>query len=213
MLALLGDAQGLMGSALPFVYLLPIVWLALYGVRSHVIAGLAALAVGPGAPDPRRRTSALSVRRLAGGRGHPGGVPRWYRRPSWPWCARDRAYSSHLAQRTEAARRSEAAALDSRAQLEALLAAATSTAVIGADPTGMVTFFSGGAERMLGYRAEEVVGRHSVYDFGDPDELHARREEIRAVMAAAGAPPPRPTAPAGRCGPSSARMAPAAGPS
>ena len=126
--------------------------------------------------------------------------------------ARDRAYSSHLAQRTEAARRSRPPRWTLARSWRRCWPPPPPTAVIGADPTGMVTFFSGGAEHALGYRAEEVVGRHSVYDFGDPDELHARREEIRAAMVGRRAPTAADRA-GGRCGPSSARMAPAAGPS
>jgi hypothetical protein len=44
-----------------------------------------------------------------------------------------------------------------------------------------VTFFSAGAEEMLGYTAEEVVGIHSVADFIDPAQIDERREAIDAM--------------------------------
>ena len=42
--------------------------------------------------------------------------------------------------------------------LDGLLAAAVEHAVMVTDLSGTVTFFRRGAERMLGYRAEELLG-------------------------------------------------------
>jgi PAS domain S-box-containing protein len=54
-----------------------------------------------------------------------------------------------------------------------LLQASKATALVGTDAGGLVTLFSAGAQRLLGYTAEEVVGRPFV-SFLDPGELAAR---------------------------------------
>jgi PAS domain S-box-containing protein len=54
-----------------------------------------------------------------------------------------------------------------------LLQASKATALVGTDADGLVTLFSAGAQRLLGYTAEEVVGRPFV-SFLDPGELAAR---------------------------------------
>ena len=52
---------------------------------------------------------------------------------------------------------------------------------MGVDPAGTVTFFSAGAEQMLGYRAAEVVGIRSIADFIDPAQIDERRQTIDAM--------------------------------
>ena len=68
-------------------------------------------------------------------------------------------------------RASEAAAVAARVALETVLDATTQYAIIGTDADGLITVFNGGAERMLGYRAEDVVGIHRPELFHDPEEL------------------------------------------
>jgi PAS domain S-box-containing protein len=55
--------------------------------------------------------------------------------------------------------RTEAAARSSAARLAAVLRAATEVAIIGIGLDGKVTVFNDGAGRMLGYRADEMMGR------------------------------------------------------
>jgi PAS domain S-box-containing protein len=57
--------------------------------------------------------------------------------------------------------------------LESVLDAATGVAVISTDLDGTITVFNAGAERMLGYRAQDVVGRADPAMLHDPDELAA----------------------------------------
>jgi diguanylate cyclase (GGDEF)-like protein/PAS domain S-box-containing protein len=71
----------------------------------------------------------------------------------------------------ESLRASEAAAVAARDALSAVLDATTQYAIIGTDPDGLITVFNGGAERMLGYRAADVVGLHRPDLFHDPEEL------------------------------------------
>ncbi len=59
---------------------------------------------------------------------------------------------------------------------EAVLRATTAYSIIGTDQSGAIAVFNEGAERMLGYRAAEVIGR-SVELIHDPDEVRLRAAE------------------------------------
>jgi PAS domain S-box-containing protein len=97
---------------------------------------------------------------------------------------RDRIYVSDLAQQSQLASRNAADADYARDRLETLLRAATGSAIMGVDPAGTVTFFSAGAELMLGYNASEVVGIRSIADFIDPAQISERRQTIDAMRTA-----------------------------
>ena len=114
-----------------------------------------------------------------GHRHHAGGVDRLHdglARPGLP--------EPTLAQQSRIARRNAREADYARDRLETLLRAATGSAIMGVDPAGTVTFFSAGAEQMLGYRAAEVVGFHSIADFIDPAQIDERRQTIDAMRTA-----------------------------
>lgn len=72
-------------------------------------------------------------------------------------------------QRTVAER---TAALEKSNKL-AILEGTSSIAIIATDADGLVTMYNHGAERLLGYGAEDVIGRRSVVDFHDAAELQA----------------------------------------
>ncbi|WP_051304715.1 PAS domain S-box protein [Chitinilyticum litopenaei] len=59
-----------------------------------------------------------------------------------------------------------------------VLQAATEVSIIAADPRGLITVFNRGAERMLGYRAEELLGRCGPDVLHDPAEVAARGREL-----------------------------------
>lgn len=63
-------------------------------------------------------------------------------------------------------------------RLNAVLRAATGHIIMACDPDGTIVAFNDGAERLLGYRADEVVGRHTPLLFHDPDEVEARADEL-----------------------------------
>ena len=94
---------------------------------------------------------------------------------------RDRVYVSDLARQSLLAQRNADDADNARDRLETLLRAATGSAIMGVDPAGTVTFFSAGAELMLGYTAAEVVGIRSIADFIDPAQIDERRQTIDAM--------------------------------
>lgn len=65
----------------------------------------------------------------------------------------------------------------SNRRLEAVLAASTQVAIMATDLQGRITVFNSGAERMLGYRAIEIVGRATPLIFHLESEVvdHAQR--------------------------------------
>ena len=63
-----------------------------------------------------------------------------------------------------------------------VLDAATEQAIIGMDRDGVMTVFNRGAERMLGYAADELIGSATPVVLHDPDEL-ARRAAERGMPA------------------------------
>lgn len=67
------------------------------------------------------------------------------------------------------------AVYQARAFLQAVLDSATGVSVIATDPAGLITLFNRGAERLLGYSAEEVIGQHTpaLFHLGDEVELRS----------------------------------------
>jgi diguanylate cyclase (GGDEF)-like protein/PAS domain S-box-containing protein len=59
-----------------------------------------------------------------------------------------------------------------------VLAAATGDAIFTTGAGGLITFFNGGAERLLGYSADEVVGRMRGLDLHLPEEIDAAAREL-----------------------------------
>jgi PAS domain S-box-containing protein len=179
-IAIIRDAQGGSGSGLVVVYLLPIVWLSLYGRRLHLLVGLFCMDLALLVPllivgMPKYPT--LEWRQVA----VMATVTTLVASTVYTMVSRDRAYLSDLAQQSRIARRNAREADYARDRLETLLRAATGSAIMGVDPAGTVTFFSAGAEQMLGFRAAEVVGIRSIADFIDPAQIDQRRQAIDAM--------------------------------
>lgn len=183
-IALLRDAQGGTASGLVPLYILPVVWLALYGRRYDLCIGLAAvlaallvpMAVVGGAAYPSDQWRVVLTT---------GVVCLLVSASFFVIVSRDRDRMSDMAEQSELARRSALRALEAREQLDSLLRAATQTAVVGADRDGLITFFSSGAQHMLGYLAEQVIGNLTIYDLMESREVAERRVEMERLMAAA----------------------------
>lgn len=182
--ALLTDAQGGFSSGVAILYFLPLIWLSLYGDRSHLAVGLGAVLL------------ALVVPILIIGR--PQYPPQDWRfvvmvmtvAPLLSYTilamvTRDRRQASGLTQHARMARNNAIEALDARRQLDSLLQAATGTSIIGTDDMGLVTFFSSGAERLLGYQRGDVVGVRYAWEFVEPSEFEQRADEMLAMAEAA----------------------------
>ncbi|MBS1208754.1 MAG: hypothetical protein H6R19_1152 [Proteobacteria bacterium] len=69
-----------------------------------------------------------------------------------------------------------------RAMLQGVIDGATAFSIIACDPSGLITLFNTGAQRMLGYSAEEMVGKQSSLVLHDPAELKARGEELSQTL-------------------------------
>lgn len=64
----------------------------------------------------------------------------------------------------------ESEAVRSSALIQGVLDAAAEFSIIAVDPQGLITIFNRGAERLLGYSAQEMIGVHT------PDIIHVREE-------------------------------------
>ena len=64
------------------------------------------------------------------------------------------------------------------ARFAGVLSAATELSIIGCDPDGAITVFNTGAERMLGYRAAEILGRTPI-GLHLPPEIEERARELK----------------------------------
>ena len=79
-------------------------------------------------------------------------------------------------------RRAELETLAASSLLNSVLDSATEVAIIATDPSLTVTVFNQGAERLLGYRSEEVVGCATPVLIHDGVELAARAEELSKAL-------------------------------
>jgi len=84
-----------------------------------------------------------------------------------------------LAARTEELQRA-------RDLFASVIDAATEQAIIGTDPRGVIDVFNPGAERLIGWSRDDVVGRRRITDLHLPEELSARRRELAAADGGAG---------------------------
>lgn len=72
----------------------------------------------------------------------------------------------------------DAALREASARIQSVFDSATEVAIVAADAQGGVTLFNKGAERMLGYHAEEVVGKVKTDVFHKHAELEERSAEM-----------------------------------
>ena len=70
---------------------------------------------------------------------------------------------------------------DSHGLLDAI-SSCVQISIIRTDSNGVITGFNSGAERMLGYKAEEVVGKHTPLTFHLDSEIKAREKELSAEL-------------------------------
>ncbi|KPX86021.1 sensor domain-containing diguanylate cyclase [Pseudomonas meliae] len=79
-----------------------------------------------------------------------------------------------VAQRTRELRQRGQQLRAAHGQLRSVLDAATEVAIIATDLDGLIKTFNVGAQKMLGYSQEEVLGRLRLMDLYQPAELEAR---------------------------------------
>ncbi|PKO73696.1 MAG: hypothetical protein CVU23_01350, partial [Betaproteobacteria bacterium HGW-Betaproteobacteria-17] len=83
-----------------------------------------------------------------------------------------------MGQDITARRAAEEATRAARRQLQGIIDAATQVAIIATDAHGLITLFNRGAEQMLGYRAQDMVGRQTPLSLHDAAEMAARAEAL-----------------------------------
>ncbi|MDI2594798.1 diguanylate cyclase [Pseudomonas sp. N3-W] len=83
-------------------------------------------------------------------------------------------------QRTQELRQREQELRGTHGQLRGVLNAATQVAIIATDLRGVISTFNAGAELMLGYPANEVVGHMTLENLHLPRELETRSAELSA---------------------------------
>ncbi|SFW62944.1 PAS domain S-box-containing protein [Pseudomonas sp. NFACC19-2] len=75
----------------------------------------------------------------------------------------------------------ERAVRAARAYLQAVLDSATGVSIIATDTQGIISLFNSGAERLLGYSAEEMIGQRTPAMFHLADEIQTRAAELSEV--------------------------------
>ncbi|MFN7783574.1 MAG: PAS domain S-box protein [Lysobacterales bacterium] len=66
------------------------------------------------------------------------------------------------------------------AELQSIIAGALDVSIIATDAEGTIRLFSPGAERLLGYRADDMIGKCTPAIFHDPEEVQARGFDLSA---------------------------------
>src|SRR5512141_2941469 len=82
------------------------------------------------------------------------------------------------ASRVERVIEARALALLKAGALQHAILTSANFSIIATDEKGIIQLFNVGAERMLGYRAVEVVNRISPSDIHDPQEVRARAQAL-----------------------------------
>lgn len=85
-------------------------------------------------------------------------------------------------QRTEQLRLRELELRGAHGQLRSVLNAATQVAIIATDLRGVINTFNAGAEQMLGFKSDEVLGRLTLESLHLAPELEARAANLSMVM-------------------------------
>ncbi|MDR6736691.1 PAS domain-containing hybrid sensor histidine kinase/response regulator [Sphingobacterium sp. 2149] len=79
-------------------------------------------------------------------------------------------------------KRSEEDSMQSKKLLEDVLNATTPVGIIATDSEGLITLFNRGAENLLGYRSEEVIGKISPTLFHSSNEIKGRANELEIEL-------------------------------
>nr|WP_288809464.1 PAS domain S-box protein [uncultured Sphingobacterium sp.] len=79
-------------------------------------------------------------------------------------------------------KRMEAESSNSKKLLEDVLEATSAVAIIATDPEGIISLFNKGAENLLGYSSEEMIGKFSPTHFHLKEEVDSRAGELEITL-------------------------------
>lgn len=108
------------------------------------------------------------------------GTTQWISWDVRPWYIREGEIGGlvmNTADITEL-KQSEVALRNANSEFEGIFNSETKASIIATDLVGTITHFSKGAEKMLGYTADELVGKHSPIVIHDIEEVNKRGEEL-----------------------------------
>src|SRR6202453_3972558 len=97
-----------------------------------------------------------------------------------------KAAEKHLAQMEGGRRLAEEALRESEERYRMLLDGVREYAIFMMDPQGQIVSWNAGAERIKGYRAEEIIGQNFSCFFPPEDVKRGRPEEVLRITAASG---------------------------
>lgn len=66
--------------------------------------------------------------------------------------------------------------------LQAMLDSATEVSIMALDNSGIITFFNSGSEQLLGYQAEELVGKCTPFMLYPPEQCELRAQQLSAEL-------------------------------
>lgn len=120
---------------------------------------------------------ALSIAPILDGLGRVVGISRTVRDITAQKQAEARILELNASLETQVAERT-AQLLRTNVLLDGVLTAASEVSIIATDPDGLIRVFNRGAERLLGYSAEELVGRQTPALLHVTEEVVARGREL-----------------------------------
>ncbi len=113
-----------------------------------------------------------------------------HRDGSWRWIAWTMTTDNGLiyvaGRHITAEKEAEVALRESDRQFRSLVAGVTDYALIMLDPGGTVTSWNSGAERIKGYKAEEIIGRHFSEFYTPDDRISGLPNRALSIAAATG---------------------------
>ncbi len=93
-----------------------------------------------------------------------------------------KSYYPELQQRIQELETTKSALAVTNRQLQAVLNAASEFSIIATDRDGLITIFNRGSEKMLGYRADEMVGKQTTLALHLSSEIEAREKELSSEL-------------------------------
>lgn len=162
-------------------------WLADYGISDVDVIGKSHYEVFPEIGDDWK---AIHQECLAGGENKCDAAPfpridgtvQWISWDVRPWYLKEGEIGGLVMNTADITdlKQKEIALSNANSEFEGIFSSETNVSIIATDLAGTITHFSKGAEKMLGYTADELVGKCSPIVIHDKDEVKKRSKELSA---------------------------------